>query len=210
MPALETPRILAPGELGANMEVGIHGGAFGPDVSVFGARVRGGVTGLLEASGELQVGHIAVEDDSVDTHPNVYGVRAGAKFLPWRHLALAAGLGAGASAAGAFASPDLGAIIAFENPYLVPFAALRGYLSVPIAPQSVLLGYDYDEDPDEPITDSPKLTAGMSITGGLRVPLRRRDEERGSFLLGVAVTEMADEDNHIGLSGAVAGLEVVF
>jgi hypothetical protein len=210
MQALETPHTLAPGELGASMELAAHGAAFGPDISVYGARVRGGITEAVEASGELQVGHLFVEDDRVDTHPNVYGLRVGAKLLPFRHLALAAGLGAGASAAGIYASPDLGAIIAFENPYLVPFAAARGFVSLPISAESVLLGYDDEEDTDQPITDSPKLTVGASLSGGLRVPLRRPGEERGSFLFGVSFTTMADADDDMSLSGVATGLEVVF
>ncbi len=207
---LDSATVLESGESSVALEAGAHGAYFGPDLSSIGGRVRVSVDGRWEATGEGTVLRV-IDDEGVDTHPNIYALHGGVRYGAFRHLSLEAGGGFGVSAGGGFAAPALGATLAYENRWLVPFIALRGYASLPVYTRSVVLGEELDEDTDEleTLRDRPKTTVGVQVGVGLRVPLRSDGQEQGSLHLGLGATEMADEDDRVTFSSAAIGLSLL-
>ena len=132
----------------------------------------------------------------------------GAKWSPkqtGQHLRFIGGLGAGTYTGGPFLSPDLGIVLAYENPYVVPFLTLSGYVSIPLDAQEVDIGVS--EMSDYSVT--PSTTVGILGTAGLRVPI-----DIGTWTLapsaGIAVSELIDEGRGYWNRGVVftAGLDV--
>ena len=94
---------------------------FGPSAGVARAVYARGVSERVDLSvspGLIWIGGRRRGDSRAD----VYTLALGAKFAPLRHVAVRGSLGGGASAAGGFASGELGVIGGYENNYLVPFA----------------------------------------------------------------------------------------
>ncbi|HKO94478.1 MAG TPA: hypothetical protein VJU61_25165, partial [Polyangiaceae bacterium] len=131
------------------------------------------------------------------------------------------GLGAGASAGGAFLSPDLGLNLAVENPILVPFASARFYLSAPIAPRYVHFttgdgagerADDSDGEPDA-YRRLPHFTYGIQLSGGLRVPFWRHPATklRPALNCAVGATFLYDRSpEHQVFMGIGCGLDLGF
>jgi hypothetical protein len=168
--------------------------------------VRTRLAERVDGSAELGFAHFWRQGwSNQGTHPNLYVARVGLKYRLADWLALGGGVGGGGSAGGGLFSPDLGPIVAYENPTLVPFASLRGFVSLPIHPQWVR----YDSG-DDLMVDRPKTTYGWTGTLGLRVPLGPSSAPRGSVLVGGQVTEVADEDDHEFFYTGTLGGEALF
>jgi hypothetical protein len=116
-------------------------------------------------------------------------------------------VGGGGSAAGGFFSPDIGAIVAYENPYLVPFLAVRGSISQPIAAQPVNTTGVGDT---MTYVSIPELTWIYRGTVGLRIPLWPHERVSGSIIGGVGITMLNDRVENAGYLSASGGAEVVF
>ena len=206
---LETSATLSSGQTGLAIEGGTHGEVFGPTLVPMDLRSRHGVGDDMEFGFEGSVIHIT-DRGSGNTHPNIYGLRAGGKYALIPHLALGMGLGGGASAAGPFVSPDVELIGAYENRYVVPFASVRAFVSVPIAPGMVDLS-----GPDDPVGSDkqrPDTTGGFIVTAGARLPIGNPEEDShtGAISAGIGATYLNDtEDNAFFLGAQLAG-EVVF
>jgi hypothetical protein len=210
---LETAATLPKGDTGVQLEGGGSGALFGPGVASGTARVRHGVTGDLDVSFEGSLMRIVdTPEPAVDLSRNVYAARAGVKARLHPALSVAGGVGGGASAGGAFVSPDVGPIVAWENRYVVPFLSARGGVSQPLGAKKV----DTSTVDDGPGTfvESPRTTWLVSVTTGVRVPLGWAEPEagktRGSLLAGVGMTHLADTRDDATFSHLAFGGELVF
>jgi len=209
---LESAATLATGETGLQLEGSAHGAIFGVSGESGTLRVRHGAWDKTDLSGEVSVMH--VDGNSVaNTYPYLFAGRAGVKreVLPW--LSLTGGLGGGASAGGGFFSPDLGVIVAYENPYAVPFLTVRGGVSVPFDTHPVDTGMA-GSDPVGKFVYTPPLTWMAGGVLGLRVPLGWCDPSpcpvRGSLLGGIGLTDLAYQGSGAGVMSLAGGGEIVF
>ncbi len=199
---LESAATLPRGDIGIQAEGAGSGAAFGVSALSGTIRARRGMSENLDGSVEATLVRIG-GDPAADVNRSVVATRVGAKYRVLPSLALTGGLGGGGSAAGGFMSPDVGAIVAWENRYVVPFASVRGGLSQPIGATSV--DVTRRGDPIGTNVGTPKLTWLVSGSAGLRVPIAK-----WSVLGGVGVTHLADvrdKETVISLGG---GVEAVF
>ncbi len=172
---LETAATLAPHRHALALEGSGHGAMFGPSLESGTLRYRQGVAPGLEVEAEGSAMYVD-EQTSANTNHMIYAGRLGFRHPFGRYVAASVGLGGGFDAAGAFFSPDMGGVVAWENPYLVPFFSLRGFLSLPIAARAV----DTSKADNPPGTqiNTPSNTIGLNLTLGLRVPIGRCDDPR--------------------------------
>jgi hypothetical protein len=214
MAPFETVATLARGEVGAQLEGGVHGQVFGPNAESAALRMRVGIGSRSEVSTETSVLH--VDGTSVaHTFPYAFATRVGIKYeIEPKIFSLTAGAGAGASAAGGgFVSPDVGLILAFENRYLVPFLSARTSLSIPFAGRKVDTGGASDQVGQ--FLYEPPLTWIAGASAGLRLPLfgdcpERPRPIRMSVLGGIALTYLAYDAKSAGLWTLGGGAEAVF
>jgi hypothetical protein len=205
---LESAATLPAGDIGLQVEGGVHGRAFGPTILAGSARVRHGLARDLELAVDASALHVGVE---AGHHPRaIYSARGGAKVRLARPLALAGGFGGGYSAAGAFVSPEVGPILAWENRYAVPFVATRLGVSQPVSPRAL----DVSEAQDGSGVEQPRTTWIASAVLGVRVPLGWSEPEagttRGSLLGGLGLTHLADNRDKDTFVQLAVGGEVVF
>lgn len=179
--------------VGLALEGAAHGELFGPGVSSGASRLRVSPHDDVDISVEGTVMHVQGRPaKAIDQ--NIYAVRLGAKYRALSWLALTGGLGGGVHAAGTFASPDLGVIAGYENPYAVPYFAWRGFVSQPLAAQAI----DTTEAGETPGSDvgKPHTTGGFSASLGLRIPIvpgfDPNEGVRGSLLVAPGLTYLAD------------------
>jgi len=66
-------------------------------------------------------------------------------------------------------SPDLSLILAYENPYAVPFFSGGGYTSHPFSAKTVFLSAG--DSGGSPFFGVPVLTWGWTVSSGLRIPV---------------------------------------
>jgi hypothetical protein len=219
---IESARPVGEGKVGIRAE-GTRGGAvFGPDIYSARASASYGINEQLDvniAPSLLWVGG----SRSGDSHPGSYALRGGLKYARVKHVALTGGLGAGGSAAGAFVSPDLGGVLAWENPYLVPFGSARGLMSIPLAARHVHFttddGVAGEEDDADELPDrfrlKPRFTYGFQFALGLRLPLpwETLDKSalfRPSFQCALGVTRLRDSGGQLEGYGMIGcGIELL-
>jgi hypothetical protein len=207
---LESAATLSPGETGMQLEGGAHGAVFGVSAKSGTVRVRRGVDDATDVSAEVSILHVENTSAQVNTYPNVFAIRGGAKRRITRWFSLTGGLGGGASDGGGFISPDVGGVLAFENRYLVPFLSARAGFSFPFDARPVDTGAKTGPE-------APPTTGYAGAVTGLRVPLGGCDERtcgaRGSLLAGVGFTSFAyrgGEDESQTVLSIAGGAEVVF
>jgi hypothetical protein len=193
---------------------------FGPSASTYRLSYRYGLSEQLEVSASPSMIWIAGASPG-DSHPGIYGVRAAVKYAPIRHVSASLGVGGGASAAGAFLSPDVGLTLGWDNRYLVPFAAGRFFLSAPVAPRAVhfTIGddsgdrpHDRDADPDR-YRRTPHFSYGVQVSAGLRAPLSYNLEQRLRPALSCALGSTLIFDhtsNNLGFFGFGCGVDLGF
>lgn len=203
---IETPQTLEPGQTSVQGEASSNGALFGPDVAVGTARVRHGVAEDVDVTGEATVMHVSGSGgEGVSTNPNIYSARVGVKHRLSSWFAVGAGLGGGGSAGGGFLSPDLTVMAGWENRYVIPFLALRGFTSHPIGASTVYLG--------DSVYDRPRLTLGFAWALGLRVPLLHAKTPGGvapvSAGIAVGSSYLFDGKSNEGFAGLATSLEIV-
>lgn len=214
---LEAPAALGDGVSALQLEAGSSSEVFGPSVVHAMGRARHGLTDTLDLSAEanfLIVTNGDPETGAEVPHRGIYSARLGLKYAVSPNFALTFGAGGGASAAGGFLSPDVGVIFGFENPHVVPFVSLRGFLSQPIAARDVTI-----PDSDGDLTLRPDLTLGFGFTTGIRIPFGQwfdARNRRAAALVGIGGTYLndpnrrtPDEDDYVFLFGLNAGLEIL-
>jgi len=215
---IESAATVGAGRKSVGVDLAFASPVFGPSFSTYRASYRHGLGETLEVSAAPSMIWIA-GSSAADSHPGIYAVRAALKYAPIPHVAAAFGLGTGASAAGAFVSPDLGVTLAWENPYLVPFASARAFFSAPIAARRVhfTTGDDADEhDPDsarDAYFRTPRFSYGVQFGFGLRVPLwrdrlRKLRPALNCALGGTAIYDRAPDKN--GMFGFGCGADLGF
>ncbi len=131
--------------------------------------------------------------------------RAGVKqrLTPW--LAVGGGLGGGAFGDDPFLGPDLAAIASYENPYVVPFVAVRGAVSIPLSQQQVNFG----DQSATPVTEwYGHVALGARVPVGCPEP--RPGEARGSLLMGYSRNWTVDSSGHGAYDAFAAGAEITF
>lgn len=206
---LESVATVPAGTTGLALEGGPGGAIFGPDLAFGTARIRYAMDDQLEAVVEPSLIHV-LDNSSVSTHPTIYALRGGAKLKVARALALTGGMGGGYSAGGAFLTPDLGAVIAYENAYFVPFLSARGYVSQPLMAQEVLLS---SEDNGDGTTSTrvgtPRFSVGLGLVLGARIPIASNGAPVGAISLGVGLVNTADRDSNQTYSGLNVGVELL-
>jgi len=204
---LETVAPLSAGATGIQLEGGGHEeAAWGPSLVSGTARVRHGVGEDTDLSVEATVLHV-MGQSTAGTNPDAGMARVGVKHRVLPFLSLTAGVGGGGSAGGGFVSPDIGAIVAYENPYVVPFFAMRGTLSQPIAARPINTTGVGDT---MTYINTPELTWIYGGTVGLRIPLWPHERVSGSLIGGVGITMLNDRVEDAGYVSASGGAEVVF
>lgn len=211
--ALQGPEALGEGRTAVAGELLIMDQVFGAPVRGGAVRARHGVSPDLELVGEAAMVRF---DDSegveTDQDPGIYSARVGTKWSPeglGHHLALTAGLGGGGHTAGGFIAPDLGFVVGYQNPYLVPFYGMEGGVSVPLAASAVDTSRN-DEEVGAHV-DTPITTFSVRSTLGMRIPLVFGWDGPGALVLGAQHIYLVDtdgeDDSWLGLAGQ---LEVIF
>lgn len=172
---LESAATLREGDVAVQASGGFHDalGSGGGSASVRG---RVGLAPQLEAQAEASYAYVEYGDER---SPHLGAGRAGLKLALVPHVALVAGLGAGSHSHGAFLAPDVGLIVAWENDDVVPWLAVRGWVSVPVDAQSVTVTRENGDGSREMFSLVPPNTAGWQLSTGVRIPISI-DEERGT------------------------------
>lgn len=183
---LETAKALYRGETGVHVE---GGGGFGEELGLgaLTVRVRHGLMKQLDGSleGSFQRIRLSGNDFRLENR-DVFSARLGLKYAFIDHVAIRGGLGGGGWTGGGFIGLDAALILAFENPYCVPFLDIGGYLSLPVRANTVTLeatAVSREED----FVASPTNTVGWSIGAGLRIPFAQQKHAvtKSALLLGV-------------------------
>ncbi len=168
----EGPAPLREGEARLGLAFGGGGVGLGGELVGGHVRYRQGLGGEMPHEfGVTAAALVLTEDSRSDVFPAVFSMKGdfrSAFSSEFPHGSWSAGFGAGASAAGWFVSPELGASLGYENPYAVPWLKVGGYLSVPLGAREVDLARAEDS---EPIFDKPLLTFGGRFAVGLTVQL---------------------------------------
>jgi hypothetical protein len=208
------------GRQSAGGDVALATAVFGPSVAGVRATYRYGLDDKLELSAAPSAVWI-MGAGRRDSHAGIYGLRAALKYAPIRHVSGSVGLGAGASAAGGFLSPDFGLTVGWENRYLIPFAAARMFLSAPIVPRYVhfTTSDDADDGVNDPDADRdyhrrrPHFSYGFQLSTGLRAPLYWSAEPRykPSLICALGVIFLLDTTRQReGFLGGTCGFEIGF
>lgn len=202
---LESPQVLPSGAQGVSGQAYLAGAAFGPSLLGGALRYRRGVAQDLEGSAEASFFHVTDRDDDVHTWPQVYAARAGLKYQPVSALALSFGLGGGGSAAGGFISPDLGAVVGYENPYVVPFLSGRAFTSQPLGARSIYLG----SDDGTPRYSKPQTTYGLGAGIGLRIRFSQDTALSNALLVGAGLTDLFDQGHRESFLSLSLGVDII-
>ncbi len=207
---LEAPRALAQGETAVQIGGGATSAVFGPALLAGTASVHRGFGDGVEASLKGTVTRVQ-GDSAAGTSPFIIAARAGGKLeLYGHHIAATAGLGGGNSAGGPFASPDVGLVLGYDNPYVVPFFSLHGMGSLPVAPKKV--DFTMAGDPPGTHVDSPKTTWGAGGSAGVRAPLGNPDQAgvHGGITAGLVLWHLDSDGHDEDFLGPSLGADVVF
>ena len=202
---LESPQVLPQARHSVAAQVIDTGAVWGPSFLGAAVRYRRGLWDKLEGSAEASLLHVTKQPDDVDIWPQGYSVRGGLKFQPLDWVALGVGVGGGGSAFGGFVSPDIGLVVGYENPYIVPFIEGRAFISQPIGARSLYVG----QDDGETRYTKPQTTWGLAAGLGLRVPLQHVEPVGHSLLLGVSLTDVFDRERREGFLAASVGVDIV-
>jgi hypothetical protein len=207
---MESSKPVAKGKTSGGVSAGSQGEIFGVSTMSAAAKVRHGVTENSEVGVDA---NFMVVDDSqaaADINPTIWSARAGGKYAPeflGDHVALIYGVGAGTSEGGQFLSPDVGLVVAYENPYVVPFASVDGFVSEPINAQPVDVSTK-DEGVGTNVMTASR-TWGATFASGLKVPIQAGGSTVSPFI-GATRSVMTDGDEDVDVFGASLGIDVTF
>lgn len=201
---LETAAAIGAGNTGIQLEGGGSVELLGPGVVHGTARVRHGVGENTDLNVEGNFAYFVDGDDQIETHRGIYSGRFGLKHAFGEHFALTGGVAGGGSAGGGFVSPDVGFIVSYENPYVVPFASGRLVLSQPLGARAV----EFVDD-GVAFMQAPQFSYGYALATGVRVPVGPiAQAARPAILLGFGWTHIFDGDEESVFMGLNLGFEV--
>lgn len=208
--ALEGAKPVEHGRTSVGASAGTHGEVFGFDATTVSVRARHGVSDHAEVGFDANLARLNENDAATPVDPNIWSARVGGKLAPAAlhdYAAVIGGVGAGTSAGGKFISPDVGLVLAFENPYLVPFASIDGFVSQPIDARPVDISTT-DEGAGTHVAKAQR-TWGATAAAGLKVPIDI-GRSRVAPYAGMSLTRMTDGEEPTGVIGASAGVDVTF
>jgi hypothetical protein len=170
---IESSKALNKGEWGLQGEVGGGGEYWGPGLFGASVRARHGLGHGLDLALQGNVVRVGNEADgwTSPAHHGIYSARLGLKYEIATPIAFMVGIGGGWSAGGGFISPDFGAILAWENPKLVPILTGGGFFSQPIRAQVI----QFTSDDGDSFEGVPDQTLGWFVGLGFRVPVVHDD-----------------------------------
>lgn len=208
--SLETVKPLGESVVRVGARANSQSDGFGPKAKTFSAQFRRGFAQKFELGADLSLFHIkGVEQADKDLSPYVGTLRLGGKLeVLENYMAIQGGVGGGFSDAGQFFSPDLGIILAVENPYLVPFVNVSGFVSQPINPKAIDVTIA-----DQPIgsdIQEPKFTYGILWSAGVRVPFEISEGMILAPSVGFGGTYLVDSEETANLTGFLGGVDLEF
>jgi hypothetical protein len=175
--ALESPKTIGEDQTAVQLGGGVAGVAFGPTLVLGAISVRHGVASEVDLVGDAT--WMAVTDSSgAGTDRNIYAAHVATKIRPdGLPVAFLVGGGAGyAPAGGPYVAGDTSVIVGWENCWLVPFAQTGVLASVPLDPHAIDISQPADS---HVVMDTPRVTYGWSVAGGLRLVLQHARCEAG-------------------------------
>lgn len=189
----------------------VSGGVHSPEVYESAARVRVGLVQDVELQLEGSWAYAAPleRDRALSGHAGAGRIGVKHRVLEW--LAFTGGLGSGSGPWGAFGGADVGAIFAYENPYVVPFVDARMQLTTPFAPETERHLTANGDGTTMVRLLTPTTTLWLQTSTGVRIPICGEcDGMRGSVIGGVSWTHLyaLDQDRHSGGLGGTLGLEL--
>ena len=157
------------------------------DASGSGVNLSGrlGLTESAETNLTLRLGSLGPES-RVSPQTLQWATRVGSRLSALgltRSLSADLGLGVGGHHGGLFVSPDLGLTVGYDNPYVVPFARIDGWLSVPLASseQDVIIDDTADGEPIWGTQSPPDHPGVYAPVWCSRPPLARGPPPDDSF-----------------------------
>lgn len=208
--ALESAKPVAKDETSGGVAVGMQGEVFGFETLDASARVRRGVTEHSELGLDANMMRVNDSEAAADVDPYIWSARAGGKWAPALledHIALIYGIGAGTSEGGPFVSPDVGAVLAWENPYLVPFASVNGFVSEPLDARPV--DVSTHEEGVGTNVQTASTTWGATVTGGLKWPISVGGSTVAP-MVGMSHSLLSDGAEESQVTGLSVGTDVTF
>ncbi len=181
------------------------------------ATASGGVSVGVHPDVELQLDGAYGYSEHLDEHEtrtvsgHVGAARIGMKYELTEFFAVSVGAGGGVGPWGTYLGGDVGGILAYENPYAIPFFAARLQLVGPISPQTEVIVQD---STSTRLTPSTVLYMQPSI--GVRFPIPISADPEGprlSLAIATAWTAAAlfDQPNDFAHAfGAEAGFTLEF
>ncbi len=213
---IETPRIAAAGEHRIDATASTVGAMFSAGVgSTTLAYSRGMGDGReLTISPIFQVYNDANGDvrDFKASYRYGYGADVRLKLRPFEseHVATFVGLGGVVNHYATFLAPSIGASLAYENDYVVPFVNAQAYLATPVASRDVIVLEDQTSGAIGPAPVRtvlhPSNTVGALVSLGVQLKIAR------VFSLKAAGTwgHVASETDDIGVGGIALGAGATF
>ena len=201
---LTSPQTLGEGETVARASGSVSSDLFGPSLAAGTGGVRRGLGNRLELDADLSYAKV-METATAGTSRSIGMLRVGGKYRPTEsaNLALVAGLGGGYSpAAGPYASTDVGAVLGYDNRYLIPFLSIGAFGSVPLSPNEVDVTGPEDS---QQFLDTPEPTLGVTLGAGIKIPVNRL-----ALVMGMASTQIWDSDSNDGFMAFGCGIETSF
>lgn len=208
---LETAATTREGHVAVHGGAGYHADGWGQEVTTASGGIGVGLAEDVELQAEGSFAYDSAIDHSTRSlSPFAAAGRIGIKHRVADSVAFTGGLGTGSGPWGAFAGGDLGLVLAYENPYVIPFFAARMQLSVPIDPQTETL-LDHNGSGTTTTFLSPNATFWFQPSTGIRVPLCWEDGcdgTRVSLVVAVAWTEILQvnaphDGGSIGFQGGI-------
>jgi hypothetical protein len=195
------PAVLGEGKTEIQGQFALGGKVFGGGYYTGKLHVRHGLSDELDIT--VDTGAVVVEtertnrnfsvagDESKTEQWPIYAARVGVQWSPKGgagHIGLTGGLGGGYSDGGGFASPDVGFSIGYNNPYVVPYFSMTGFLSIPIAPQGIDVSR-LDEPAD---IQEPEFSFGVEGTVGIRGKIAVNESQQLVIMAGASMTILKD------------------
>ena len=217
MAALDGPSLVGEGKTEVSGQFGLGVQVLGSGYHAGGVQVRHGISEQVEVTGNASYFAVSGRRDG-DLSPNaaepdatyhpeeetwfLYAGRVGMKWSPPEvggHVAIFSGIGGGYSDAGGFVSTDLGVSVGYNNAYVVPFAAVGGFISVPVGSKAI----DISDNGKASVMQTAQFTYGGQGLVGLRGEIAVQEGQHVSWMLGATTTLLMDSEQRDGFWGGV-------
>jgi hypothetical protein len=177
-----SPKPLAKGENAVSATGGWGAGiSIGDDWSCGGGALtyRRGLTNGVEGSVNVSYIRLSTGEYHLNIEPQAFSARAAVKAsLPElsRFVSVRAGAGLGTTGAGQYAGLDLGIIVGWHNPYVVPFINGGGYVSFPFNTRAIIF-FPADSNSTQVYADNFETTYGVEGGGGVKYYILSKERQ---------------------------------